>query len=230
MEPILDTEKIASYLYVVIPVVIIGLIALFVLLANRKKQGGAQGGKWDTRTLTMAAICIALGFALSYIRIVHLPQGGSVTPASMLPLMLFAYMYGLRKGFVACIAYGLLQMIQDPYIVHWIQAIVDYVFAFMALGLAGIFPKGKVRLGKKLEMNTILPGIILASLGRYVCHTVSGIIFFASYAEGTGLSVFAYSAGYNAFVLVEGALCLVIMLIPQMQKFAFSRRLAVRGK
>ncbi|MGI6168155.1 MAG: energy-coupled thiamine transporter ThiT [Christensenellales bacterium] len=228
MEPILDTEKITSYLYIVIPVVVIGLIALFALIGSRKKQG-AQGGKWNTRTLTMAAICIALGFALSYIRIVHLPQGGSVTPASMLPLMLFAYLYGPRKGFLACMAYGLLQLLQDPYIVHWAQAIVDYLFAFMALGLAGIFSKARIAIGKSRQLNTILPGIVLAALGRYICHTASGIIFFAVYAEGTGLSVFAYSAGYNVYVLVEGALCLVLMLIPQMQRFALARRLEVRG-
>ena len=178
---------------------------------------------FTVEALCVGAMCIALSFALSFIKFVQMPQGGSLTPASMLPLMIFCYIYGMKKGVIACIAYGLLQLLQDSYVVHWAQLFLDYILAFVALSLAGVFKNAKA--GK---VNTIFFGIILASLGRFICHDVSGIIFFAQYAGGQ--NVIIYSSVYNSYVLIEGLLCMTVMLIPQLNKFIIKRRLDARGE
>ncbi|MBQ9942447.1 MAG: energy-coupled thiamine transporter ThiT [Christensenellaceae bacterium] len=173
-----------------------------------KKYPAGTGSKssWDIKQLVVGALCIGLSFILSYIRIFKMPNGGSITPASMLPIMLFAYIYGMPKGTIVGVAYGLLQMIQDPWIVSLPQVLLDYVLAFGALALAGLFKKSMV------------PGVIVAALGRFLFAFLSGIIFFASYAP-EGISPALYSLGYQAsYILPEAAICMVIVLIPGIRK------------
>ncbi len=158
--------------------------------------------KLDTRALVAGALSIAIAFLLSCFRFYSMPQGGSITPASMLPMMLYAWCYGPAAGLAAGIVYGFLQLLQDFYVVHPLQLLMDYVFAFGALGLVGFFRKN------------LLVGITVAGLVRLVMHTVSGAVFFASYAP-EGQNVWLYSLGYNgSVVLPDLAICLVIAAIP----------------
>ena len=189
--------------WILVGVLIVCAAALFVIARNRQK--------WTTRMLANAAICMALSFLLSYIRLFKLPQGGSVTAASLLPIIAFAYSYGTAPGLVVGIAYGFLQMIQDPWIVGPIQAILDYPLAFGCIALAGI--------ARKLpDTYGWLVGVLLAGIGRFVCHVLSGVVFFAEYAEGPGLSPFVYSVSYNSFVFVDLAICAVVIAFPQVRK------------
>ena len=189
--------------WILVGVLIVCAAALFVIARNRQK--------WTTRMLANAAICMALSFLLSYIRLFKLPQGGSVTAASLLPIIAFAYSYGTAPGLVVGIAYGFLQMIQDPWIVSPIQAVLDYPLAFGCIALAGV--------ARKLpDAYGWLVGVLLAGVGRFVCHVLSGVVFFAEYAEGSGLSPFAYSLSYNSFVFVDLAICAVVIAFPQVRK------------
>ena len=106
-------------------------VVLFVISRQKKH--------WSARMLANAALCIALGFILSYIKLADFPQGGSVTLASMLPICLFAYAYGVGPGFLVGIAFGLIGMINGAYIIHPIQMLLDYPLPFAMLGLAGLF-------------------------------------------------------------------------------------------
>ncbi len=180
--------------------------------------------KTTVKQLCLGGLCIGLAFALSFIKFLELPQGGSLTPASMLPLMIFSYIYGFKKGAVACLAYGLLQLLQDNYVVHWVQLFVDYIFAFVALALAGVFKHTKFK-----KINTIFLGICLGVVGRYVMHVISGAVFFGEYAP-VGQNVWAYSSIYNSYVLIEGLLCIVVMLLPQLLSFITAKRIEVRGE
>ncbi len=111
--------------------VIIALIAagvIFILASKRVK--------WDSRRIAMGAMCIAIAFVLSCIRLYRMPQGGSITPASMMPLVLFMVACGPLQGFVVGCAYGLLQLITDPYVIHPIQLLVDYPLAYGAMARA----------------------------------------------------------------------------------------------
>lgn len=166
--------------------------------------------RWTARMIANAALCLALAFVLSYIKLFDLPQGGAVTAASLLPIVAFAYSYGLAPGLVVGVAYGLLQMIQDPWIVTPVQAILDYPLAFACIALAAVARKLPDSWGW-------LAGMALAAVGRFVCHTFTGVAFFAEYAEGTGMSPFVYSVSYNSFVFVDMAICAVVMAFPQVR-------------
>lgn len=167
--------------------------------------------RWTARMLANAALCLALAFVLSYIKLFDLPQGGAVTAASLLPIVAFAYSYGLAPGLVVGVAYGLLQMIQGPVIVTPVQAILDYPLAFACIALAAVARKLPDSWGW-------LAGMALAAVGRFVCHTFTGVVFFAQYAEGTGMSPFVYSVSYNSFVFVDMAICAVVMAFPQVRR------------
>lgn len=166
--------------------------------------------RWTARMLANAALCLALAFVLSYIKLFDLPQGGAVTAASLLPIIAFAYSYGLAPGLVVGVAYGLLQMIQDPWIVTPVQAILDYPLAFACIALAAVARRLPDSWGW-------LAGMALAAVGRFVCHTFTGVVFFAEYAEGTGMTPFVYSVSYNSFVFVDMAICAVVMAFPQVR-------------
>lgn len=184
--------------------VILGVVLFFVTRDSKK---------WTTRMLANAALCIALAFVLSYIRLYKLPQGGSITLASMLPLFLFAYAYGVAPGMLVGAAFGILQFIQDAYFVHPIELLLDYPLAFALLGLAGLANRFSDKWG-------LIPGIILGTFGRFVCAFLSGVIFFGMYAP-EGQSVLVYSAVYNGFYLIpEAIICIVLAMVPQIRRLA----------
>ena len=174
------------------------LIVIFIILGRKK---------WNTKTLVFGAICIAMSFLLSYIKLYTMPQGGSITPASMLPVMFFAVVAGPVYGLGAGLVYGVLQLLQEMYVINPIQPFFDYIFAFGALGLAGCFKK-----------NFVL-GYVVAVLGRFVFSFLSGVLFFGSYAVELGMDPFLYSAGYQASYLIpELIVCIGISLIPAIRK------------
>lgn len=181
-----------------------GLTAL--INAVRKKTKAHSNPGWTTKQLVFGALCIAVAFTLSFFKFFEMPNGGSITPASMLPIMIFSYVYGTPKGLIVGLAYGLLQMVQSLYVVHWVQFILDYMLAFMAISLAGLFKKN------------ILPGIIVAGTARFACAFLSGFVFFGQYAA-EGQSAVAYSLSYNiGYMGPEIAICFVVALIPAVQK------------
>lgn len=95
--------------------------------------------KLTTRTLIDIALMLALTIVLHQIRIFHMPQGGSVTLGAMVPLLLLSYRYGPGIGALAGFLYGLINIIQDPFIVHPVQVLFDYPLPYMAMGLAGLW-------------------------------------------------------------------------------------------
>jgi len=185
--------------------------ALGLLFIARSKQ------KWTPQMMANAAICMALSFVLSYIRLFKMPQGGSITPASLLPILAFAYYHGSVPGLVVGVAYGFLQMIQDPWIVGVVQAALDYPLAFGCIVFAGVIGQMQ-RKHSWNELVSWLASVLTVGLGRFICHVLSGVVFFAEYAEGTGMSPMVYSLSYNSFVFVDLAICLVVVAFPQVRK------------
>ena len=143
----------------------IAALGIVLLVITRSSK------KWNTRMLAFGALSIALSFVLSCIRLFRMPNGGSVTPASMLPLMLFAAAYGIGPGFMAGLVYGVLQALQGGIAFLGIgQFLLDYLLAFTLLGLAG--------LAKRLpESWGLFCAIIIAALARILCHTLAGVLF-----------------------------------------------------
>ncbi|PWM75082.1 MAG: energy-coupled thiamine transporter ThiT [Bacillota bacterium] len=186
-------------LFSILTAVLVAVIAALAVLFDRRK-----GGAGETKQLAYAGVCIATSFALSYVKFFSLPMGGSVTLVSMLPLMLYAYMFGAKKGVIAGVIYGLLQCIQSPQIYQPVQVLLDYPVAFGALGLAGMF-KGMKGLKGNMLLEFVL-GMIVACVGRYFAHVLSGYFVFYSWSAFEEGKELLYSFAYNAFVLVDLAL------------------------
>ena len=169
-------------------------VGLLIYLAKRPQKAG----KTDVRALTYGALCMAMSFVLSYIKLWSMPLGGSVTLASMLPLLWYSNKFGVKNGLIAGAAYGLLQLIQKPEIYHWAQVLLDYPLAFGMLGLAGCV--------KNLQL-----GSIVGVAGRWIMHILSGAIFFAEWVPEGWSNAWIYSAAYNGgYLLAELVLCIVL--------------------
>ncbi len=193
--------------------VLSALIAIFIIGRNDKKE-------FDTRCITLAGICVALSFALSYIKLFRMPQGGSITLASMLPIMLFSYIYGVKKGVLTCFVYGVLQAVQDPFIVHPAQFLLDYPVAYMLVGFAGAF---NIKRLKNLPQLKFVLGAALGGALRFTSHILSGVFAFGAYALDAGATNFlAYSLVYNSYVLFD------VLIVIALGAFIFSSKSFVR--
>ena len=186
------------------------VIAVAALLIGiiRYKKTSHPAPKNRTRALVYGALCVALSFMLSYIKLFSLPMGGSLTLCSMLPIAAYACAFGPLYGFVAGLAFGMLQLIQDFYVIHWAQLLLDYFFAFACYGIAAYFP-GRLTLG-----------VAVAGLCRMLCSTLSGGIFFADSAVDAGWSnAWLYSLAYNGSTIgAETVLCVLVSLLPPVKK------------
>ena len=160
--------------------------------------------KDTTKKLVYSALGIALALVTSYIKLWEMPMGGSVTLLSMLFICLIGYWYGLKYGLIAGIAFGLLQFVIDPYMISVPQVILDYPLAFGALGLSGLF------CDKRFGLQI---GYVIGVIGRFVCSTLSGVIFFGDYAP-EGMNPWVYSIAYQGSYLgVELLLTLIVISI-----------------
>jgi thiamine transporter len=170
----------------------------------------------DVRVLTEAALAIALAFVLGLIKVFQMPMGGSIS-LEMIPLILLALRQGPLVGIVAGAAYGLLDLAIEPFIVHPVQVLLDYPLAFGALGLAGFFQP---------TVRGAILGTVVAVLARFICHFISGVVYFASYAP-EGWNVYIYSAAYNAAYLIPSliiAVVVVLVLLRALEEAQPSRR------
>ena len=188
---------------IVLGIVVFG-IALFFAGKNSEKN------KMSAKQLACCAM--ALAFITSYIKIFSLPWGGSVTLCSMLFIVLVANWYGVRTGILVGFTYGMLQFLQEPYVLSLFQVCCDYVLAFAALGVAGFFAKQK---------NGLLKGYIVAVLARGAFHALGGYLYWMDYMPDNFPKSLAavYPIAYNySFLLAEGLITIVIISIPAVQK------------
>ena len=203
---------------VIAVIVIIAILVILTALLREKpvdteaEQKSADSGKkfFSAKQLVFCAAALALGFVTSYIKIIPMPWGGSVTLCSMLFVTLIGYWYGPKIGITAGFAYGLLQFVQDggSYILSPLQACLDYIVAFAALGLSGLFYK---------KANGLLKGYVFAIFARGVFHTIGGYLYWMDYMPENFPSSLAaiYPIAYNyAYILAEGLITIVILSLP----------------
>ena len=151
---------------------------------------------------------VALSFCLSYIKLWDMPTGGSVTLVSLLPVMLFAFIYGTKKGLLVGLLYGTLQAIQDPWLIHPAQFLLDYPIAFSMICFAGLFTD--LKLFENLPQLRFGLSALVAGAMRFVCHVLSGVFAFGAYANDAGATNhLTYSLVYNAYVFIDIALVIV---------------------
>lgn len=158
----------------------------------------------STQMLTEAGIMIAAAQILSYVKLFEAPYGGSVTAGSMIPIIVFALRWGVKYGLLAGTAYGILQFLLGGaiYSYHILSILFDYVIAFGLLGLAGLF---------RSSIKGVFMGTCIGLTGRFVCHVISGVIVWTSYAP-EGMNPLFYSIVYNgSYLLPELIITLVIV-------------------
>lgn len=169
-----------------------------------------------TKKLVTTAMLIALATILSVITLFALPFGGTITPASMMPVVLIAYLYGTKWGLFSAFVYSILQMLTGMGTVSAFFlpgdsqmaltsaifiCLIDYIGAFTCIGFSAIF-----REKFKSEMLCIVCGTIFVCFLRYAMHTISGMIFFGNWAEwffadSTGLSQIPFLQGFCKTVM-----------------------------
>lgn len=195
----LDYTRPSNYVvFYIVFVILLATVIVIPLLFDKNKF------RFDTRSISYAGICIATAFALSFIKIEFL--GGSVTLASALPIILYSYMYGAKKGTFIGVIFGLLQFLQKSTIYHPIQVVIDYPLAFAGIGLSGILKDYNLK-----PIIKFIAGAFLGLIFRYVAHVVSGYFIFGTYAGDYGFnSPLLYSIVFNMNVLVDLAIVLAV--------------------
>ncbi len=206
------------------------LIAYFVLKAK---------GKHDiirTKDLTYGAICLAASYALSFLGI-GLPYGGTITFASVLPVMIYCYYFGFFKGLVVTAAYTVLQFFQSPSIVHTMSAVLDYVIPSLSLTFLGGFAYRQTRYNKvaaegKPALAAHIPffiGVACYFLVRYISHVLSGVLFWGEYIAWDGWwqnHLWAYSFAYNGVFFIPDTIIALCASIGVLSSKSFNRFMA----
>ena len=160
----------------------------------------------NPRVLAETAIFVSLATALSLIVVYTLPQGGSITAASMVPILWLALRRGPKVGIAAGVLYGFIQLALLPYVVDPLQLLLDYPLAFGVLGFAGFFQKYPVA------------GVAVGISGRFIMHFIAGVVYWAP-IEAPTLNPFVYSAVYNgSYILPELVISGFVLYLLQKSK------------
>ena len=169
-------------------------IALLAVIATIGFFRKTENGRYDAKRIAFAGICVASSFVLALIKFKPVQYGGSITLASFVPVLLYAYVYGAPNGFMVGLIHGLLNFIESPYILTPATFVLDYLLAFASIGIMGFF--GKMRREDKAALPLVL-GCICVFTVRFLAHLCSGMIFFLQGAVWVTLPGWAMS---NAFI------------------------------
>ncbi len=165
--------------------------------------------------LCESAVMLALAFALSYLRLWEMPQGGSITLASMLPIMLVSVKHGTRVGVSTAFLYSLTQLFQGfmNVTISWAMSggvlvtaiFFDYLVPFTLLGFSGIF--------RKSGEYGIYFGMTLSVILRFICHFATGVSIWRQWTSD-GWNTYIYSAAYNGgFLLPDFIIVLLVAVL-----------------
>lgn len=178
------------------------------------------------------AIMIALATVLSIIKIVDMPVGGSVTLASMLPIVIVAYRHGIGFGMGSALVASIIQLLLGfenfSYVTGWVSiialALFDYLLAYAIFGLGGIF-----RRVIRHPALAMLAGITLGNVVRYICHVISGATIWAGLPIPDAASL-SYSLSYNAVYMIPETIICALITLYIAGAIDFSRDLPTRVK
>ena len=162
----------------------------------------------NLRKFVISALCVALAFVLSFVKVFRMPLGGSVTLMSMFVISMPAYLFGARYGFMSSFVYAILQLVQGGTMLHPLQIFLDYIFAFTCFGIVAFF--------RDIKHGSYV-GFLIACIIRWLSSSLSGYIFFREYAPATWnpiLYTLAYNGGY---IFAEYLITIVIVTIPQVK-------------
>ena len=203
-----QTTNVVKWISVIGVVLVLALIALIGFLKN--------GKRFDSKRIAFAGICVSMSFTLAVIKISPVQYGGSITFASFVPILIYAYVYGVGDGLLVGLIHGLLNFIEDPYILTPATFFFDYLLAFTSVGLMGFF--GKYKRKEKGCLPVVLGAVCVFST-RFVSHLLSGMIFFAqesvwvSFPAWAMQNAFVYSFIYQCIYVPADALIAILALV-----------------
>ncbi|MBR3864284.1 MAG: energy-coupled thiamine transporter ThiT [Clostridia bacterium] len=179
------------------------IVAVCILMAKSKLK---------TTDIVYAGVSLASSFVLSFIKIAPVQYGGSITFASFVPLLIYTFYFGFSRGLVCGLIYGVLQFLQDPYILTPVTFILDYLLAFASIAVMGFFAKNY-----KNKTSALVLGATCVYLCRFLMHFASGIVYFnmdAVWASIPASNAVVYSLLYQVVYLVPDAIiCIIAILI-----------------
>lgn len=160
------------------------------------------------------AIFAAIALVLDQLSFKLWPQGGSISLV-MVPIACMALRWGLQAGLTTGLIVGVLQMAFGAYILHWLQAAIDYGIAFTVVGFIALVRKPvlaaiEARQMKKLAGYIVL-GTVIGGMLRYVAHSVAGAVFFAEYAGDQ--NVWLYTIVYNGTYMIPAIIFTAIVAV-----------------
>lgn len=206
-----QTTNVVKWISVVAVVLLLAVIGFIGMV---RKSTGAR--KYDAKRIAFAGMCVATSFVLALVKFKPVQYGGSITLASFVPVLIYAYVYGAADGFTVGLIHGLLNFIESPYILTPATFVLDYLLAFASIGVMGFF--GKIQRKEKAALPVVLGCISVFSL-RFVFHLFSGMIFFLQDAVWVSLpnwamgNAFVYSFIYQCVYVPADALIATLVLV-----------------
>ena len=204
-----ETTELVKWISLGAAFVMLAVIALICI----KGKGGKY--RYDAKHIAFAGVTIGLSFALSYAKISPVPYGGSITLASFVPVLIYAYVYGLADGLLVGLIFGLLNFVSGPYILTPMTFVLDYLLAFASIGFMGVAHK----FTKKITFNVVLGTIGVFTI-RFIFHLISGVIYFAEdaiwveFPDWALVNSFVYSFIYQCvYIPADCAIAAVILYI-----------------
>lgn len=196
-------EPLVAWISVGTIIVLVGI--LFLICIKNKNEG------FNTKKMAFAGICLASSFALSFVKFKFIPSG-SITVASLVPIMLYAYFFGTVSGLLVGLIHGLLQFIESAWLYNATTFLLDYPIAFASVAMMGVARK---LFNKELPALTV--GVLLTYLCRFTAHLISGFIYFGGGIVETSIphsSMFVYSFIYQiSYVGPDMIIALVVTVL-----------------
>ena len=220
-----QTTTVVKWVSVFGVVLLLAVVGLIGFLSN--------GKKFDAKRLAFAGLSVSTAFTLCILKVSPIQYGGSITLASFVPLLIYSYTYGVKDGLLVGLIHGLLNFIEDPYILTPATFVFDYLLAFASVGAMGLF--GKMRRKEKGCLPLVLGAITVFSL-RFLAHLFSGMIFFAEnsiwvdFPAWAMQNAFTYSLIYQCIYIPADALIATLTLVTLCKTGVFDRLIKIMKK
>lgn len=220
-----QTTTVVKWVSVFGVLLLLAVVGLIGFLSN--------GKKFDAKRLAFAGLSVSTAFTLCILKVSPIQYGGSITLASFVPLLIYSYTYGVKDGLLVGLIHGLLNFIEDPYILTPATFVFDYLLAFASVGAMGLF--GKMRRKGKGCLPLVLGAITVFSL-RFFAHLFSGMIFFAEnsiwvdFPAWAMQNAFTYSFIYQCIYIPADALIATLTLVTLCKTGVFDRLIKIMKK
>ena len=174
--------------------------------------------KFNNYALCQCGIFIALATILSFLPVYEMPMGGSITLASMLPILLIGVKFGYKWGLGSSTIFMLIQLLQSIIkgnVFVWcatagaviVCVLFDYVVPFTVLGLSAF---AKPSSGRVINIPKVLTIFSVLIFIRFLCHFITGMTIWGQWDDGFW-GAFIYSLSYNgSYMGVELAVTVVV--------------------